>query len=394
MTEGVRIAVVAGEVSGDQLGAGLLRELRQRLPGVGFEGVGGPLMIAEGCKSLVPIETLSVLGVTEIAGRLFKLLRIRRALVKHFLANPPDLFIGVDSPGFNLGLAERLKRAGIPTIQYVSPQVWAWRTYRVRKIRRAVDRVLALFPFESQFYKQHSVPATFVGHPLADEIVGDVDRYALRKQLQLPDDKTVIALLPGSRVSELKAHAELFVRTAQWLHARNPQLHFIAPFVNRRTRVLFEDAVKQQGAWDLPITRLHGHSRQAMGAADIVLLASGTAALEAMLLKRLMVVTYKVSLLSSWLIKAFAHVKYFSMPNHLAGRRLVPEYLQHDAWPAVLGQAVEHGLKSTAEAAETLQAFESLAKKLRRGANARAAKAVLAVLRRAGKLKKAARRAA
>ena len=200
--------------------------------------------------------------------------------------------------------------------------------------------------------------------------------------------------LPGSRVSELKAHAELFVRTAQWLHTRNPQLHFIAPFVNRRTRVIFEDAVKQRGAWDLPITRLHGHSRQAMGAADIALLASGTAALEAMLLGRPMVVTYKVSWLSSWLIKSFAHVKFFSMPNHLAGRPLVPEYLQRAAHPGILGQAIERGLQATAETEKTLQTFENLAKTLRRGANERAAKAVLAVLRRAGKLKKTVRRAA
>jgi len=394
MTKNLRIAIVAGEASGDQLGAGLMRALTQRLPGVSFEGVGGPLMTAEGCRSLAPFEMLSVMGVTEIIGRLFKLLRIRRGLVRHFLVNPPDLFIGVDSPGFNLGLAERLKRAGIPTVQYVSPQVWAWRSYRVRKIRRAVDRVLTLFPFEAVFYKKHKVPATFVGHPLADEIASAVDRVALRKQLHLSQDKTLIALLPGSRVSELKAHADLFVRTALWLHARNPDLHFIAPFVNRRTRLIFEDAVKRHGAWDLPITRLHGHSRQAMGAADIVLLASGTAALEAMLLKRPMVVTYKVSWLSAWLIKSFAHVKFFSMPNHLAGRSLVPEYLQRAAQPGVLGQAVERGLQATAETEKIVQTFEKLTKILRRGANERAAKAVLAVLRRAGGPRKTKARAA
>jgi lipid-A-disaccharide synthase len=394
MTEGLRIAVVAGEASGDQLGAGLLRALRQRLPGVRFEGVGGPLMTAEGCQSLAPFEMLSVMGITEVAGRLFELLRIRRDLARRFLANPPDLFIGIDSPGFNLGLAGRLKRAGIPTVQYVSPQVWAWRSYRAHKIRRAVDRVLTLFPFESTFYKQHKVSATFVGHPLADEIAGAVDRPALRKKLHLSQDKTVIALLPGSRVSELKAHADLFVRTALWLYARNQNLHFVAPFVNRRTRLIFEEAVKHHGAWDLPITRLHGHSRQAMGAADIALLASGTAALEAMLLGRPMVVTYKVSWLSSWLIKSFAHVKFFSMPNHLAGRPLVPEYLQRAAHPGILGQAIERGLQATAETEKTLQTFENLAKTLRRGANERAAKAVLAVLRRAGKLKKTVRRAA
>ncbi len=394
MTVGLRIAVVAGEMSGDQLGAGLMRALKQRLPGVRFEGVGGPGMTAEGCRSLKPFEILSVMGVTEIAGRFFTLLRMRRELARHFLANPPDLFIGVDSPGFNLGLAEQLRRAGIPTVQYVSPQVWAWRSYRVRKIRRAVDRVLTLFPFETAFYKQHKVPASFVGHPLADEYDAVVDRLALRKKLHLTEDKPLIALLPGSRVSELKAHAELFVRTAQWLHTRNPEWCFIVPFVNRATRLIFEAAVKRLHAWDVPITRLHGHSRQALSAADIALLASGTAALEAMLLNRPMVVTYKMSWLSGWLIKAFAHVKYFSMPNHLAGRRLVPEYLQRDAQPEILGMAVEHGLKATIENGETLKTFERLAKTLRRGANERAARAVLAVLRRAGRLKNAARRAA
>lgn len=394
MTEGVRIAVVAGEMSGDQLGAGLMRVLKTRLPGVRFEGVGGPGMTAEGCRSLKPFEMLSVMGVTEIAGRIFKLLRIRRDLVRHFLANPPDLFIGIDSPGFNLGLAERLKRAGIPTVQYVSPQVWAWRSYRVHKIRRAVDRVLTLFPFETAFYKRHKIPASFVGHPLADEYVGAEDRAALRKKLHLSADKTLIALLPGSRVSELKAHADLFVRTALWLHTRNPKWHFIAPFVNRGTRTIFEAAIKRHGAWDLPVMRLHGHSRQALGAADIALLASGTAALEAMLLNRPMVVTYKMSWLSGWLIKTFAHVKYFSMPNHLAGRPLVPEYVQRDAQPEILGKAVERGLVTTAETESTLKTFEKLATTLRRGANERAARAVLAMLRRTGKLKKAVRRAA
>ena len=393
MTDAVRIAVVAGEMSGDQLGAGLLRALKQRMPDARFEGVGGPRMTAEGCRSLQPFEMLSVMGVTEIAGRLLKLIRIRRELVRHFLANPPDLFIGIDSPGFNLGLAERLKRAGIPTVQYVSPQVWAWRSYRINKIRRAVDRVLTLFPFETAFYKRHKVPASFVGHPLADEYVGGADRAALRKKLHLSADKTLIALLPGSRVSELKAHADLFVRTALWLYTRNPQLRFIAPFVNRGTRLIFEAAIKRHGAWDLPITRLHGHSRDALGAADIALLASGTAALEAMLLKRPMVVTYKMSWLSALLIKSFAHVKFFSMPNHLAGRLLVPEYLQRDAQPEILGRAVERGLQATAETEGTLKTFEKLAKTLRRGADERAARAVLAVLRRAGKLKNVTRSA-
>lgn len=377
----LRIGIVAGEISGDLLGGRLMRALKRHYPDARFEGIGGPEMQAEGCRSLFPMERLSVLGLTEILGRYLELRRLRRELIEHFLADPPDVFIGVDSPGFNLGIEERLRAAGIPTVHYVSPQVWAWRTWRVNKIRRAVDRILVLFPFEEGFYAKHEVDAIFVGHPLADEIRGDDDPRPHRERLDLDPDRPTVALLPGSRVSELKALADVFVQTAQWLHQRNPSLQFVAPFVNRRTRLLFEEAIKRHEAWDLPVRRFHGHSREAIATADVVLLASGTATLETMLLKRLMVVTYKVSWLSYWLMRVFAHVSLIAMPNNLAGRHLVPELIQHDATPEQLGRTVERYLARPLYAREVLAAFEALGARLRGNASERAAEAVVELLR-------------
>lgn len=376
----VRIGIVAGEVSGDLLGARLMRALKQHLPQVRFEGIGGAEMQAEGCHSLFPMERLSVLGLTEILGRYFELRQLRKKLVTHFLNDPPDLFIGVDSPGFNLGTEECLRYAGVATVHYVSPQVWAWRTWRVRKIKRSVDRILVLFPFEKDFYARHDVEAVFVGHPLADEIRGDDDPRPHRDRLKLERDQPTLALLPGSRVSEVKALADVLVETALWLHARHPNLQFIVPFVNSRTRVLFEAAIKRHQAWDLPLTRFHGHSRDVMAAADVVLLASGTATLEAMLLRRLMVVTYRVSRISYWLMRAFSHISLYAMPNNLAGRLLVPELLQAEAVPEKLGAAVERYLGRPLYAREVLKVFDTLGARLRGNASEQAARAILDVL--------------
>jgi len=378
----VRIGIVAGEASGDLLGARLMRALKQLLPHAQFEGIGGPEMQAEGCRSLYPMERLSVVGLTEILGRFRELHRMRRDLVRHFIDRPPDVFIGVDSPGFNLGVEERLRRAGIRTVHYVSPQVWAWRTWRVRQIRRAVDRILVMFPFEAPFYASHDVDATFVGHPLADEIDRDLDPRTVRDRLNLDPDRRTVALLPGSRASELKALADVFVETAQWLHRKHPELQFAVPFVTRRTRLLFEAAIERHRAWELPITRFHGHSREVMAAADVVLLASGTATLEAMLLKRLMVVTYRVSTISYWIMRMLTHIRLVAMPNHLAGRHLVPELIQHESTPDQLGRAVERYLDRPLYAREVLEMFGALAKQLRGNAAQRAAQAVVDVLRR------------
>ena len=376
----VRIGIVAGEASGDLLGARLMQALKRHIPDACFEGIGGAEMRAAGCHSLFPMERLSVLGLTEILGRYFELRRFRKRLINHFLADPPDVFIGVDSPGFNLGVEEQLRRAGIATVHYVSPQVWAWRTWRVQKIRRAVDRILVLFPFEQGFYAKHDVNATFVGHPLADEIRGDDNPLPHRDRLKLDLHRPTVALLPGSRVSELKALADVFVETTQWLNARHPDIQFIIPFVNRSTQVLFEEAIRRHQAWDLPITRFHGHSREVMAAADVVLLASGTATLEAMLVRRLMVVTYRVSRVSYWLMRAFSHISLYAMPNNLAGRHLVPELLQNEATPEKLGSAVERYLGRPLYAREALKSFETLGARLRCNASEQAAHAVLELL--------------
>lgn len=376
----IRIAIVAGETSGDLLGAGLMRELKKRIGPVEFEGIGGPRMQAEGCLSLYPMEQLSLIGF-EALRKYRSILAIRRALAERFSARPPDIFIGVDVPDFNLVLEERLRAVGVPTVHYVSPTVWAWRGYRLRRIKRAVDRMLTLFPFEAKYYEEHGVAVTFVGHPLADAIPDEYEPGSFRDVLKLPRDRTLVALLPGSRVNELHRHADLFVQTAQWLNRRQPTMHFVAPFVNGETRALFESALDRHNARGLPLTLLTGHSREAMAACDVVLLASGTATLEAALLRKLMVVTYKVSGLSAVLIRLFAHVKLYSLPNNLAGRALVPELMQDDAVPEKLGAAVEYYLAHSQHGESVMQELQAMHVALRQDADVRAAQAIVDVLR-------------
>ncbi len=376
----LRIAIVAGEVSGDVLAAGLIREIKRHLPNAQFEGIGGPRMEAEGCVNLYPIEALSVMGFVEAIERLFSILDVRRALVRRFLSDPPDLFIGVDAPDFNLGLEQRLRTAGIRTVHYVSPTVWAWRRWRIHKIRRAVDRMLTLFPFEERFYQQQGVPVTFVGHPLADVIPLETDQKAARQMLRLPNDRPIVALLPGSRRSELKWHADLFVETALWLYRRHPSLHFVAPFASEQTKLAFEQALERRAAGALPLTLVLHHSRDAMAAADVVLCASGTATLEAALLGTPMVVTYRVSWLNFLVARPMLQVKQVSLPNNLAGRKLVPEYIQADATVENLGPALEHLLTQPQEAEAMRRELKAMHRELRCDADVRAAAAVLALL--------------
>jgi len=375
-----RIGIVAGEASGDFLGAGLMREIGKRLHAVSFEGIGGPQMQALGCRSLYPMDRLSIIGFEGI-DKYPEIFGIRNKLADHFLANPPDLFIGIDVPDFNLGLEEKLKASGILTMHYVSPTVWAWRGYRIRKIRRAVDQMLTLFPFEASYYRKHHVPVTYVGHPLADQISVRCDVAAARRELKLPAKETIIALLPGSRRSELKRHAELFVKTAMWLSRRHSNVHFVAPFVSPETRSIFEDALFRQGAWFLPMTIITNSSREAMAAADIVLLASGTATLEAALLKKPMVVTYKMSWLSYLMVLPFLHVNLFALPNILAGRKIVPELMQHKATPERLGVAVENFLTRRDRVRALRDVLAGIHHSLRRNANKRAAEAVINMLK-------------
>lgn len=376
----VRIGVVAGEVSGDLLGAGLMRALKRRIPGIRFEGVCGEQMEAEGCKGMFPMEWLSIIGFAEAIGKYLQIQWMRRDLIQHFLSDPPDLFIGIDVPDFNLGLEKRLRAAGIPTVHYVSPTVWAWRSYRIHKIKRAVDHMLTLFPFEARYYEDHHLPVTFVGHPLADQIGENVEQGRVRARLGLENAGIVIALLPGSRVNELKRHANLFVRTAKWLYQRNPSLYFVVPLVSGEIRAMFNQAIARNGAHELPLLQLNGQSRDAMAAADVVVLASGTAALEAALLQRLMVVTYKVSFITYLLVKMFAHVKLFSLPNNLLGREVVPELIQGDAVPEKLGAAVEYFLSDPEKAESVIMELRKIGAQLRQNANERAAEAVLKVL--------------
>ncbi len=357
-----------------------MRELKRRLPRVAFEGIGGPRMQAEGCASLYPMERLSLIGF-EALGRYPELAAQRRRLAAYFRRRPPALFIGVDAPDFNLGLEQKLRGHGIPTVHYVSPTVWAWRGWRLRTIHRAVDHMLTLFPFEAQYYRDRQIPVTFVGHPLADAIEPATNAAAFRRRLRLPARSRLVALLPGSRTHELERHADLFVRAAQWLSARHPDIRFVVPFAGSGTRALFEQALRRQRADRRIFRLLDEHSRDAMAAADVVLLASGTAALEAALLGRPMVVTYRLSWLSYYLIRLFAHVQLYSLPNHLAGCRLVPELIQRDAVPEKLGQAVERYLTHPAETKAVTRALSRIRRTLRRNAHARAAQAVIRFLR-------------
>ncbi len=357
-----------------------MRVLKQRVPGISFEGICGPQMQALGCRSLYPMEQLSIIGFDAI-GKYPEILGMRNELAEHFLSRPPDLFIGVDVPDFNLGLEEKLKSAGIPTMHYVSPTVWAWRTYRIRKIRRAVDHMLTLFPFEAKLFRRHHVPVTFVGHPLADEIGERHDMRAIRRKLHIPDKATVVALLPGSRMSELERHADLFVKTAMRLHQHQPNMHFVAPFVSSETQAYFEKALYRHGAWFLPLTIVSNRSREAMAAADIIVLASGTATLEAALLRKPMVVTYRVSWLSYFLVRPFLHVDLYALPNILAGRQVVPELIQSRATPRNLAEAVEFYLAHPDKVKSVRSALGDIHHSLRQHANVRAAEAVLKLLK-------------
>jgi lipid-A-disaccharide synthase len=358
-----------------------MRELKRRVPRVTFEGIAGPRMRAEGCVGLYPMEPLSHIGF-EVLKHYPALSAMRRKLTEYFLRSPPDLFIGVDTPDFNLWIEERLKARGIPTVHYVSPTVWAWRRWRIRRIRRAVNRMLTLFPFEARYYRAHRVPVTYVGHPLADELEPPTSVAAIRQRLRLSARSRVVALLPGSRVGELRRHADLFVRAALWLAARHPDIRFAVPFASAETRALFEQALTRHGA-DGQIFRLLDHaSRDAMAAADVVLAASGTATLEAALLGKPMVVTYRVSWFSYFLIRLFAHVRLYALPNHLAGRPLVPELMQRDAVPEKLGRAVERYLEHPRETGAVARALNRIRRGLRRNADVRAAEAAIAMLRR------------
>ncbi|HCD54368.1 MAG TPA: lipid-A-disaccharide synthase, partial [Halieaceae bacterium] len=319
----MRVGILAGEASGDILGSRLLSALRRRYPDLQVEGIGGPLMQAQGLHSLFPMDRLSVMGFVEPLKRLPELLRIRRSVYQHFLANPPDVFIGIDSPDFCLRLEARLRRAGIKTVHLVSPSVWAWRQGRIRTIRRAVDRMLCLFPFETAIYHQHGIGADFVGHPLADEIPLFTEREHARRALGLAEEGRLLALLPGSRSGEVAALTPLFLEVARRLAAADPELRFALPAANVEREAQIASLLQQ--APNLPLTLVQGRSRDVMAAADAVLLASGTATLEALLVQRPMAVAYRMAPLSWALVSRLVRIPFAALPNILAGRALVPE---------------------------------------------------------------------
>ncbi|MBV8876148.1 MAG: lipid-A-disaccharide synthase [Gammaproteobacteria bacterium] len=378
----LRVGIVAGEHSGDQLGAALIAALRERVPGVQCFGVAGPKMLAQGCEAWAPSEDLAVMGLAEVLQHLPRLLRLRAQLWRRFSAAAPDVFVGIDAPEFNLPLAGRLKRAGLRTVQYVSPQVWAWRQSRVRTIGASCDLVLCLLPFETEFYREHGVAAVFVGHPLADQIPLSVDREGARHALELDPAARVIALLPGSRIGEVARLGAPFAAAAAHIAALQPPWQFIAPMASAAARAQFMKEIAQVPARP-SIRVLDGEAQRALAACDGALVASGTATLETLLTGRPMVVAYRVSALTAFLLRTLRLVKvpYFSQPNLLAGHRLVPEFFQEQVQGAALGDALLKELEDGDHMRELLGEFAAVHRTLRRGGAARAAEAILDCLR-------------
>jgi lipid-A-disaccharide synthase len=375
-----RIALVAGEPSGDLLGAELIASLRAHRPGLEFCGIGGPKMRAAGLDSWFPMETLAVRGYVEVLRRYREIAGIRRQLIARLRREQPALMIGIDAPDFNLEVERRLRAQGVRTIHYVCPSIWAWRGERVRLLREAADHVLALFPFEQPLLERNGVAATYVGHPLADLLPQQPDRAGMREQLRLPGNAPVIALLPGSRDGELEYMAELFVATAQQLHRRLPGVQFLVPLVSRETRDRFEQAVYALDAHELPLQILFGHAHSALTAADAALVASGTATLEAALLRCPMVITYRMANWSWRVMRGKGYLPYGGLPNILAGRFVVPELIQEQATPENLAQAVANLIGDAPVRQQLAEVFALMHRDLRQGSAERTANAVLGVM--------------
>ena len=377
----LRVGLVAGEASGDTLGADLIDAVRRFAPDARFFGVAGPKMQAAGCESWEPAESLAVMGLFEVLRDLPRLIALLARIKRMFLSARPDVFVGIDAPDTNLRLARSLHAAGIPTVQYVSPQVWAWRQSRANGIRRSVDLVLCLLPFEKRFYDERGIPAEFVGHPLADAIPMSVDRQAARLALKLDPDASVVALLPGSRRGEVARLAADFAATARWLAAQRPQIKFIAPMASAATREIFSRALARR-APDLNVQLIDGQASTALIAANVVLVASGTASLEAALCNRPMVVVYRLGELTAWALTRMNLVKskFFAQPNLLADRRVVGEYFQEQIVPESIGAELLMWLDDTERRKSLEREFSRIHADLRRGAGIRAAQAIMALV--------------
>ncbi|OYY95966.1 MAG: lipid-A-disaccharide synthase [Hydrogenophilales bacterium 28-61-23] len=361
----VQVGIVAGEASGDLLGSLLIGALKSAQPDIRFFGIAGPMMQAEGAQSLFPMQALSVRGYVEALGSLSKILAIRRALKHRLLLEKPDLFIGVDAPDFNLKLESVLKKAGIATVHFVSPSVWAWRPKRIDKVRRAVSHALLIFPFEEEIYRKAGIPATYVGHPLAHALP-EPNRKTARERLGLRLDGEYLVLMPGSRLGELKALARLFIEAAKLLAAKRPQTRFLIPLVSRETRTAFEQSLREAEAHDLPIRILYGHAHDALQAADAALIASGTATLEALLLECPHVITYKVPWLTWQIMRRQALQPWIGLPNILAEASIVPEIIQNQATPDALAEALEHLLSDHNARDSQIESFKQQRARLKR----------------------------
>jgi len=372
----MKIGIVAGEASGDLLGAKLIQALRERCPTLEVYGMGGPAMSAAGCESLFDIERLAVMGFIEPLLRLPDLIRLRRDLYRYFLKNRPDVFIGIDSPDFNLGLELKLRQAGIPVVHYVSPSVWAWRQNRIHKIAKAVDLMLTLLPFEAKFYEKHHVPVRYVGHPLADQIPLQPDKIAARRALCIDENATYVALLPGSRRQEIRFMAEPFLLAAKQMHQKKPDLRFLTSHVNEQRYQEFHAYYKQY-APDLPLHFFTRRSHDVMAAADVVLVTSGTATLETMLYKKPMIIAYRMSPMTYQLAKLLVKVPYIGLPNLLANRSLVPELIQHDVNPETICKHALDYLDHPEKVEKLVQIFTEMHKSLRAEAASNIAESIL-----------------
>ena len=373
----VRIAMVAGETSGDLLAGHLIQALRARLPNAVFYGIGGPKMAAQGFETWYPLEKLAVRGYVEVLRHYREISAIRTNLKRRLLADPPSIFIGVDAPDFNLSLEKALKNRGVPSIHYVGPSIWAWRGKRIRKIGASVSRILALFPFEPAIYEKQGIPVTYVGHPLADMLPLEDGRKDARELLGVPPQQAVFALLPGSRQSELQYMAKTFIGAAREINKQLPDALFLVPLATRETRLLFETALYECNARDLPVRMLFGHAHDAMMAADTVLVASGTATLEAALLKRPMAIVYKMAGFTYRLMRHMGYLPYVGLPNILAGKFIVPEFIQDDATPENLAQALVNLYTDKKTSSAIRDVFHGMHLQLRQNTAEKAAAAVI-----------------
>lgn len=382
----LKVGIVVGEASGDLIGSHLMQALQAKHPNIRFFGIAGPKMMTAGARSYVAMERLSVHGYIDAIKRLRELMGIRRRIYKTLLKEEVDVFVGIDAPDFNLSLEKKFKKKGIPAIHYVGPSIWAWRKDRIHKIKKCVDHMLVLFPFEPALYEAEKIPVTYVGHPLGDMLPLEPDQISARKALQLPQDATVIAMLPGSRDSEVKNHAILFVETARLIYERSPNVQFIVPLISRHTRDYFLEVVFHMNSLmdndRLPIQLLFGHSHDAMEAADAVILASGTATLEAALLKKPMVVTYQMPFTNWQILKRMRLTKHVALPNILCNERIVPELIQDEATPENISDALFKMLGDTKNVQRIKRKFSAIHNVLKNNAGEKAAQVILNLAKR------------